>query len=369
MLMQSSSDSVIKIDNKQYLYFSGTSYYSLHSNKDVIDYSVSAINKYGLGSAVSRSTYGNTPLLTELEKSISQFFDTEDSVYLPSGYLSNLAGLGALKRLEQFEVIFIDEGSHYSVFDGANAMGVDVVTFKHCDYVDLERKLRSTNRKTLIATDGVFPLFGDIAPLNKYENLLKKHNTLLWVDDAHGVGVLGKNGRGTLDHHSITHNKAYFGATLSKAFGGYGGFISGDKNFIESIKNGDVVKGTNSMPISVMASSIKGIEILKNNPELRTNIWHNAEYLKSELKKIGINTADSNVPIIAWQMKTEEEMKMVKDSLFDKGIAIQFLQYSGSNGGALRIVTFSNHTKKQINLLVTTLKEALDLSLKTKEKI
>ena len=359
MLMQSPCNSTIKIDNKEYLYFSGTSYYSLHSNKEMIEYSVNAINKYGLGSAVSRSTYGNTPLLAKLEKSISDFFDTEDSVYLPSGYLSNLAGLGALKRTENFEVIFIDEGSHYSVFDGANAMGVDVVTFKHCDYTDLEKKLNSTNKKTLIATDGVFPLFGDIAPLNEYQELLRKYNTLLWVDDAHGVGVLGKDGKGTIEHHSIKHKKAFFGATLSKAFGGYGGFIVGDKDFIENIKNGDVVKGTNSMPISVMASSLKGLEILKYNPDLKTKLWDNSKYLKGRLKKIGVDTTDSIMPIIAWQLESKESMKKVKDSLFSKGIAIQFLKYSGSNGGALRIVTFSNHTKKQIDELVDALEVEL----------
>jgi len=357
--MQSSCNSIIKIDNKDYLYFSGTSYYSLHSNSEIIQYSVDSINLYGLGSAVSRNTYGNTPLLSMLEKSISNFFDTENSVYLPSGYLSNLAGLGALKRIENFELIFIDEGAHYSVFDGANAMGVDVVTFKHCDYIDLEKKLNSTDRKSLIATDGVFPLFGDIAPLNEYEKLLEIHNSMLWVDDAHGVGVLGENGRGTLDHHNIKHNKVFFGATLSKAFGGYGGFISGNNNFIENIKNGDVVKGTNSMPISVMASSLKGIEILKNNPKLRDDIRKNVSYLKRKLNDIGIKTINNSMPIIAWQMESEEIMQKVKDSLFEKGIAIQFLKYSGSNGGALRVVTFSNHTKQQIDLLV----EALEVEL------
>ena len=361
MQMQTSCDSTIKIDSKEYLYFSGTSYYSLHSNKEIINYSVDAINKYGLGSAVSRATYGNTPLLTKLESSISDFFNTEDSVYLPSGYLSNLAGLGALKRIEPFEVIFIDEGSHYSVFDGANAMGVDVVTFKHCDSHDLEKKLNSTNKKTLIATDGIFPLFGDIAPLNEYQELLEKYNTLLWVDDAHGVGVLGCNGKGSLEHHSVKHKKAFFGATLSKAFGGYGGFITGDKDFIENIKNGDVVKGTNSMPISVMASSLKGLEILKNNSDLKTKLWGNAKYLKDSLRKIGVKTTDNIMPIIAWQLDSEESMKRVKDSLFRKGIAIQFLKYSGSNGGALRIVTFSNHTMKQIDELVSALEIELDL--------
>ncbi len=361
--MQTSCNSTIKIDNKEYLYFSGTSYYSLHSNKDIINFSIEAINKYGLGSAVSRATYGTTPLLVELENSISDFFKTEDSVYLPSGYLSNLAGMGALKRLEKFEIIFIDEGSHYSVFDGANAMEVEVITFKHRDAKDLEGKLKSTNKKALIATDGVFPLFGDIAPLNEYEPLLNKYNSILWVDDAHGVGVLGSNGRGTLELNSITNEKVFFGATLSKAFGGYGGFICGKKGFIENIKNGDVVKGTNSMPISVMASSLKGLEILKGHPDLRKNLSENISYLKSKLNELGIKTINNGMPIIAWQMESEESMRAIKDSLLKKGIAIQFLKYSGSDGGALRIVTFANHTKKQIDILVESLKKELALNV------
>ena len=358
MLMQNSSNSTIQIDDKEYLYFSGTSYYSLHSNRKIIDYSIEAINKYGLGSAVSRTTYGNTPLLTMVENSIAKFFSAENAVYLPSGYLSNLAGLGALQRIYDFKIIFIDEGAHYSVFDGANAMGVEVVKFKHCDAKDLEAKLKTTKKKPLIATDGVFPLFGEIAPLNKYEKLLDKYNALLWTDDAHGVGVIGKNGRGSFEHHSVKHEKAFYGATLSKAFGGYGGFIAGNNTFIENIKNGDVVKGTNSMPISVMAASLKGIEILMDNPEMRKQLWSNTTYLKSELNKLRIKTTDSTMPIMAWQMDSEQEMKKIKDYLFNKGIAIQFLHYSGGNGGALRIVAFSNHTKEQIDLLIGALKEA-----------
>ena len=113
------------------------------------------------------------------------------------------------------------------------------------------------------------------------------------------------------------------------------------------------------MPISVMASSIKGIEILKNNPKLKTDIWSNVAYLKTRLKQIGIKTTENNMPIVAWQMETEEEMQKIKDSLFDKGIAIQFLKYSGSSGGALRVVTFSSHTKKQIDVLVDALQAEL----------
>lgn len=362
--MQSSCNSSIIIDNKEYLYFSGTSYYSLHSDKKMIQSSIEAIEHYGLGSAVSRATYGNTPLLITLENSISDFFDTQSSVYLPSGYLSNLAGLGALHRIEKYETIFIDENSHYSVFDGVNAMGVEVIKFKHCDVNDLENKLNLTNNKSLIATDGVFPLFGEIAPLNEYEYLLKKYNTLLWVDDAHGVGILGDSGRGTMDHHNIQHSKAFFGATLSKAFGGYGGFIAGNTEFIENIKNGDVVKGTNSMPISVMASSIKGLEILKQNSQLRLKLWDNVQYLKNKLNEIGIPTINSNIPIVAWQLGDENSMLQIKDILFEKGIAIQFLKYSGGNGGALRLVTFSNHTHSQIDLLVNVLKKELNFILK-----
>ncbi len=359
MLMQSSCSSSIIIDNNEYLYFSGTSYYSLHSNEEMKQASTRAINTFGLGSAVSRATYGNTPLLYNLEKEISGFFESECSVYLPSGYLSNLAGMGALLRIYKYEIIFIDEGSHYSVFDGAKAMGVDVVKFNHCDAEDLEKKLSRTGKRSLIATDGVFPLFGEVSPLNKYNKFLDKYNTLLWVDDAHGVGVLGDTGKGSLEHHNVKHKKAFFGATLSKAFGGYGGFITGDYSFIENIKNGDVVKGTNSMPSSVMASSLKGLEILRLNPKMRFKLRDNAIYLKQKLNEIGISTVDNNMPIVAWQLDNEKLMVRIQTNLFNKGIAIQFLKYSGSNGGALRVVTFSNHSKEQIGKLITTLESEL----------
>lgn len=347
------------LNNSEYLYFSGTSYYSLHSNKQVINSSIKALEEYGIGSAVSRLTYGCTPLLSELENKISNFFNTDDSVFLPSGYMTSLASFKALIILKNIEVIYIDEGAHYSVYDGARATGLPMIKFKHQDADDLESKLKTTVLKSVIATDGVFPLFGDIAPLNKYEELLDKYNALLWVDDAHGVGVLGKNGRGAIEHHNINNERVFFGATLSKAFGSYGGFIAGTEEFIAEIKNGEVVKGANSMPTAVMGASIKGLDILKENPEMRNNLWDNAQYLKQKLSEIGILTNNTVFPIVAWQMEQEDAMIHVKDALMKRGIAIQQLKYSGSKGGALRIVTFSNHTKEQIDTLAKELKEAL----------
>ena len=357
--MQFSPNSFTKLNDKDYLYFSGTSYYSLHSNKKMINASINAIGRYGLGSAVSRTTYGKTPLLIEIEKKLSVFFDAECSVYLPSGYLSNMAGMKAIYKQHDYKVIFIDEGSHYSVFDGAKSMGMEIITFKHCNATDLELKLKLTKKKSLIATDGVFPLFGKIAPLNKYVDLLNKYNAILWVDDAHGVGVLGKTGKGTIEHFSIKHPLIYFGATLSKAFGGYGGFISGDKNFIDEVKRGEVVNGTNSMPASVIASSIMGIELLTNNLIFKDKLWSNAIFLKEKLKQIGINTNTSVFPIATWNNKPESEMLYIKDYLLKKNIAIQLLKYSGSENVALRIVVFSTHSKKQIELLVNELKNAI----------
>ena len=358
--MQSSPNSLTQIDNNEFLYFSGTSYYSLHSEKEMIDASIQAVEKYGLGSAASRATYGNTPLLEKLEQSISNYFKRECSVFLPSGYLSNLAGMKALYSLYGYQQILIDENSHYSVFDGAKAIGVEVIKFNHFDNNDLEDKLKTSSRKTLIVSDGVFPLFGTIAPLDKYVDLLDKYDAMLWIDDAHGVGVLGESGRGTLDHFSISNNNVFFGATLSKAFGAYGGFISGSKDFIDEIKKGEVVNGTNSTPISIMATGIKGIEILKNNPKYRENLLDNASYLKECLGRIGIKS-NSIFPIIAFNSIDEDIMREIHNYLLNKNIAIQLLKYSGSDKIVLRIVVFSTHTKKQIDLLVKQLQTAISI--------
>ena len=205
-IMQGAPGALTIINGKECLYFGGTSYYELHNHPEVIQAASEAIKKYGMNSATSRNGFGTTPLLVEIEKKAAEFFETEDAAYLASGYLSNMAGVQALLNIESFDAIFIDHLSHYSIFDAAYSVHKPVFTFKHMDVEDLKNKLKqhlSPGQRPLLISDGIFPVFGRLAPVPDYLRILKPYNGLVWLDDAHGLGIMGEKGRGTAEFYDI----------------------------------------------------------------------------------------------------------------------------------------------------------------------
>lgn len=361
--MESAAGTETIINGKKYLYFAGTGYFQLNTNKEILKAVTEATLKYGTGSSTSRSITGTTPLILEIERKVAEYFGTEDAVYLPSGYLSNIAGMAALKELNLFDVIFLDEDSHYCNYEGAILTGKPVVKFKNRDVEDLKLKLEEILKKgdrPVIASDGLFPVWAKPAPLGDYLKLAEKYNGVIWIDDAHGVGILGKNGRGSYEYLGLESKRLYMGATLSKAFGAYGGIIPGSKEFIEKIKSGNVVTGSNSPMNAAIAAGLKGLELVKKHPEMREKLRENARYLKKGMKSLGIKVDQSGIPIVSFVSGDAASMKKIHKALMDDGIYIQFAAYRGAgNDGVLRIVVFSTHTKKQIDFLIEKLGKVL----------
>ncbi len=362
-LMESPLKPVVTLNGNKFIYFAGTGYFQLQSHPEVIRAAIEATEKFGIGSATSRTINGTTPLLIQLEKKIAEYFQTEDAAYLPSGYLSNLAGLQALQKLKPFDVIFIDENAHYSNQSGAMATGKKIIPFRHLNVEDLKNKIKTylgKNQKPLIITDGLFPIWGTIAPIPEYLELAEKFNGIIWTDDSHSVGILGKNGRGSYEHYNLNSPKLFMGATLSKAFGAYGGFVAGNNSFINTLKKGPVTTGTNSPPNALAAAALKGLEIVQNNPGYRQNLYKNALYLKHKLTKLGLPVEDNNLPIITFSFNDENKMQNIQTNLMQQNIFIQFIKYIGSSDkGVLRIVISSAHTTTHINKLVEALKKVL----------
>ena len=351
------------IDGNKYLYFAGTGYYQLQSHPEVVETAQKAIAKYGMGSATSRAITGTTPLLLELETLVSRYFNTEDAVYLPSGYLSNIAGLQALDKMGKFDVLFVDEASHYCLIEAAKIISKPTITFKNRNPEDLQFSLNSNlkpGQKPAILSDGMFPIWAKIAPIPEYLALAEQYNGIVWIDDAHPVGILGNNGRGTYDYFNIKSDRLYMGATLSKAFGAYGGIITGDSEFIYAVKTGNVVTGSSAPLSAAAAAAIKGIELVMLNSSMRKKLWKNAEYLKSRIKELGTSVDNNYFPIVTFSLDSVSKMEMVHAQLMKKGIYIQYAKYKGSGeNGVLRIVVFSTHTKEHIDYLVDSLKEVL----------
>ena len=363
-IMDSAAGTETFINGKKYLYFAGTGYFQLNANNELIKAANNATLKYGISPATSRAITGTTPLLSEIEKKIADYFDTEDAVYLPSGYLTNFAGLKALNEMNAFDIIFIDESSHYCNIEGADMVGKPVISFKNRSVEDLKLKLKKTlnsNERPLIVSDGLFPIWARVAPLKNYLELAEQFNGLVWIDDAHGVGILGQNGRGTYEHLGLKSDRLFMGATLSKAFGAYGGFIPGNAEFIKQIKSGSVFNGANSPMHAAVAAGIKGIELVKNNLGMRKKLWDNARYFKDGLNPLGITSNDNCLPVVTFALDNSAEMIKLHKALMDEGIYIQYSKYRGSgNDGVLRIVVFSTHTKAQIDILVESLKRNIN---------
>lgn len=362
-LMDSAPGAITKINGKEYLYFGGTSYYELHKNEDVINCAIDALKKYGINSSSSRNSFGTTKLLIDVEKEAAEFFNCEDAVYLSSGFLTDIAAVHALTNKNMLDVVFIDEISHYSNEYAAILSSKPIYKFSHLNDAHLEEMILSNlqpGQKPLIITDGIFPIYGTIAPLDKYYRIVEKYNGILWVDDAHAIGVLGSGGRGTYEHYGLASERLYFGGTFSKALGGYGGIIPGSREFIDEIKNNQIQNGATPPPSSAAAASLKGLKLFRSKPELKLKLWENAAKMKSGLKKLGIAVEKSTVPIAAWNLNSKSEMKMLQMDLMKKNIVIQYIQYIGAGeNGALRIVVFSSHTSEQIEKLLYELKKIL----------
>ena len=348
------------INGKRLLYFGGTGYFGFQTHPDLLQAAQKATADFGMGTATSRNVFGTSPLYLDVERTASNFFGSDEAIYLPSGYLINIAGFQSLAALRRFDAMFVDEGAHWSVTDFMYALQKPVYTFGHGDAGSLRTKLKENlqpGQKPLVVSDGIFPAFGKIAPIPDYFKLVESYDGCMWIDDCHAIGVLGGNGRGTYEHYSLQSERLYFGGTLSKAVGAHGGIIPGRQEFILPIRSGHIANGANASPSAAAAAAVKGMELLMAKPELRQQLWRNARQLKSGLKAMGFDQDDSAVPVAAWTLKTGDDMDRVHAELMNRGIAIQRTHYVGTGtNGALRAVVFANHKPEQINRMLSELK-------------
>lgn len=351
------------INGRRFLYFGGTGYFGFQTHPELIQAAQKATADFGIGTATSRNVFGTSPVYLEVERTAAKFFGTEDAIYLPSGYLINIAGLQSLAALRRFDSMFVDEGAHWSITDFMYALQKPVYTFAHGDADDLRNQLRKNlrpNEKPLVLSDGIFPAFGKIAPIPEYFKAVEPYNGCMWLDDCHAIGVIGNDGRGTYEHYGLQSERLYFGGTLSKAVGGHGGIIPGVQEFIFPIRSGHIANGANASPAAAASAAVKGMELLMSKPELRQQLWKNARQLKSGLRAMGFDQDDSVIPIAAWTLKTGEDMDRVHAELMNRGIAIQRTHYVGTGAnGALRAVVFANHKPEQIRRMLDELRKLL----------
>jgi len=357
-LMESAPDARTVVNGKEVDYFCGTGYFGLQGHPELIEASCEAMKKYGIGSATSRFGYGDNPVLLDVEKKASEFFEKEGALYYVSGYMGNSVLLQGLH--EKYDIIFVDEASHYSILDGVFLTRKPVVTFSHLNAEDLKNKIREhikPSQRPLIACDGVFPVSGAISPIPDYHEVLDAMDeALICVDDAHATGVLGEKGRGTYEYFGIQGERLYASTTLSKALGGHGGVIAGDREFIDKLRRtSSIVRGASPVSTPAAAATAKGLEIYMRKSELRTMLWNKVAYARNSFKKLDFAMPDTPVPIICLY-RQGIDLKSLQLKLFEQDIAVLYTpggSYSSvPEDGAIRIAIFSTHTKDQIDRLV-----------------
>jgi len=374
--MQSPPAPETVIDGQRYLYFAGTAYLGLQGHPEVVRAACRAAEQYGVGSATSRAGFGDTPPVVEVERLAAELLGAESAFYFPSGYVGNHVLVEAVR--EQVGAVFVDEASHYCVHEAARLSGRPVWQFAHARPEDLRLKLDArlpAGASPLVLTDGVFSARGDVAPLAEYRAVLADYaGSVLTVDDAHGVGVLGERGRGTFEHAGLfdvgVNTAAVLGgpagrppallccATLSKALGGYGGIIPGEAALVERLKSAAPhYAGMSPPPPPVAAASARALQLVLDRPDLLKRLRRNVAALKGGLRERGFDVAPTPVPIVALELGDAANMQRIQRTLMDRGIVISYFRaYSGLGPqGALRIALFATHTEAMIERLLDAL--------------
>ena len=362
--IESSQGPRISINGKTFLNFSSNDYLNLSQHPDIVKAAMAGLKKYGFGSGASRLLSGTYDSHRQLERNIASFKKTESALVFNTGYAANTGIIDALAGKDS--VVFSDELNHASIIDGARLSRADVKIYRHRDVNHLESLLNKNikNRKTgrgLIVTDTVFSMNGDIAPLMDLISLSKKFNTLLMIDDAHAMGVVGKTGRGGLEYFGIKSRDIIQMGTLSKAAGCFGGFVAGNRELIDLLVNRarSFIYST-SLPPAVAAASIRAIKILDSGSDYRRKkLWKNRERMYQGLKEIGFDTLDSETPIIPVMVGETKEALRIGSHLYNNKIFTPAIRPPTVSEGKCRIrfTVTAGHTYKDIDMALEAMKK------------
>ena len=327
------------VDGKKVLNFCSNNYLGLANHPDIVSAAKKAIDVMGVGPAAVRSIAGTMSLHIELEKRLAAFKGVEAAITFQSGFTANLATIPALVSKE--DVIFSDRLNHASIIDGCRLSGAKIIAYEHNDPASLDEQIKanlSQFRRGLVVTDGVFSMDGDIAPLPAIYEVTKKHDILLMVDDAHGEGVLGKGGRGIVDHFGLHGKVDVEVGTMSKAFGVMGGVVAGNAVIIEWLRQrGRPFLFSSAVTVPDAAACLAAIDLLEDSTQLVDKLWSNAKYFKTEMKTLGFNTGVSETPITPVMLGEAPLAQQFSRELFEMGVFAMPLGFPTVPQGKARI--------------------------------
>lgn len=337
----------LTVDGKNVLNFCSNNYLGLANHPKIVEAAKEATRKYGVGPAAVRSIAGTMDLHVQLEQRLAEFKGAEDVITFQSGFNANLGTIAALVGKE--DVIFSDRLNHASIIDGCRLSGAKIVAYEHNDPGALEDAIKDNlstlrpgsgqdHRRALIVTDGVFSMDGDIAPLPDLYEVAKKYDILFMVDDAHGEGVLGKGGRGIVDHFGLPGKVDIEVGTMSKAFGVVGGMVAGNQVIVEWLRQrGRPFLFSSAVTAPDAAACLAAVDLLEASTELVDKLWANAKYFKAEMKKLGFDTGVSETPITPVMLGEAPLAQQFSRDLFDEGVFAMAIGFPTVAKGKARI--------------------------------
>ncbi|TAN24457.1 MAG: glycine C-acetyltransferase [Acidobacteria bacterium] len=343
---------VATFDGKRVINLSSNNYLGLCTHPKLRAAALQATEKLGVGSGAVRTISGTMDIHMELERYIAQFKHTEASVVFQSGFTANAGTVGALMGRNDF--IVSDELNHASIIDGARLSRATIKVFPHKDVNAAEailKELAPQPGRKLLITDGVFSMDGDIAPLPDLCTVAEKYGAVMMVDDAHASGVLGKNGRGTVDHFGVHGRVDVQVGTLSKAIGSLGGYVAGTNDLIEFLHlRGRPFLFSTSHPPSVAASCLAAFQVLEAEPERIQKMWDNTKFFKAGLTKLGFDTGASETPITPIMIGDGRKAMEFSRALFQNGLFVTGLAFPTVPEGKarLRTIVTATHTEAEL---------------------
>jgi glycine C-acetyltransferase len=355
-VLEGANEAEIILNGKKVINLSSNNYLGFANHPRLKKASINAVEKYGVGAGAVRTIVGNMDIHEELERVLAEFKREEAVMAFQSGFNCNAGAIQAIT--EKGDLIVSDELNHASIIDGSRLSKADKTIYKHNDMNSLEKVLKDNRDKyknILIITDGVFSMDGDVANLPEIVNLAEKYEAMTYVDDAHGSGVLGENGRGTVDHFGL-HGRVDFSiGTLSKAIGVIGGYVAGSSTMQEWLSHrGRPLLFSTSLPPAAVGAIIEGVKMLMESSEYTDRLWSNARFFKEKLGILGFNTGNSQTPITPVIIGDEARTMEFSRKLFDNGVFVSGIVFPTvpKGTGRVRCMVTAGHTEEQLDRAV-----------------
>lgn len=349
--IESEQDTVVKINGKDVLMFGSNSYLGLTTHPKIKEASKAAIDKYGSGCAGSRFLNGTLDLHLELENRLAQFVGKDGALVFSTGFQVNLGVLSSISGRHDY--IIIDELDHACIIDGSRLSFSKVLKYRHNDMASLEKVLQKCeeDKVKIIAVDGVFSMEGDLANLPEIVKLAEKYKANIMVDDAHGLGVVGRNGRGTADHFGLTDKVDLIMGTFSKSLASIGGFIAADSDTINYLKHNarSLIFSASIAPANA-ASALAALDIMEHEPERLQKLWDNTNHAMHLLKDAGFDTGHTVTPIIPIFIRDDFKTFSITKMLLEQGVFVNPVVSPAvaSSSSLLRFSLMATHTFAQI---------------------